>query len=81
MATLWRECQESWLGGRRVEIPPAAFDEARRRAHLLRDEAIADALLALRRIAGALPGNAAARVEVDVIAGTSAGDEQVRLSV
>jgi hypothetical protein len=55
MATLWRERREAWLGGPRVEIPPAAFDDARRRAHLLRDEAVADALLALRRIVGALP--------------------------
>jgi hypothetical protein len=50
MATLWRECQEAWLGGApRPEIPPGALEEARRRAQGLRDEAVADALAALRR--------------------------------
>jgi hypothetical protein len=81
MTTLWRECQEAWLGGRRIEIPPAVFDEARRRAHLLREGAVTDALLALRRIAGAAPDSAAdnAAAMIDVSAGTNAGEEQPRL--
>ena len=81
MTTLWRECREAWLaGGKRDAIPPAAFDEARHRAHALRDEAVADAFLALRRIAGTRRGKAAARLEINLPADPNAATGPARLS-